>query len=157
MFPVIPAAGVTPAGLGLATTLEVDLTPPVIRAEPIDQSTGDYASLTGDLDPVDASVIEALLRVRKSGASVLTTGQSFHAVDKLGDDSPLRLASLTRLALRPLIERGDINIETIDVTTALDGETTIKDWAEVKVVYQNLRSPNLTERQRTVAVRVRSF
>ncbi len=98
----------------------------------VDPSTGELQSVLLDLDPIDAQVVEALSRVRASGASVQTTGARFVDIEKLTDAAELDVLSQTRDALSRLVSRSLIAVESISV---LFGD----DWFEVSVVYFNLR------------------
>lgn len=119
---------------------------PVIRADKIDPVTQDWTSFIYDQDPIDAAVVEALWRVRGSGAAVQNTGARFLDVGKLDDQAPKKFESETRFALRRLVQRGDITIKAITVDTGAD-------WGEVTVDYTNNRTA-LAKKQRTFKMRV---
>lgn len=107
--------------------------PPVIRADRIDPVTQEFTSLFKDQDPVDAAVIEALWRVRASGAAVMDTGARFLDIPKIDDQHTSQVISETRNALRRLVQRGDIFVKRIEVRTG-------PDWSEVDVTYLNNRA-----------------
>lgn len=107
--------------------------PPVIRADLIDPKTQEFLKLSVDQDPIDAAVIEALWRVRASGAAVMDTGARFLDIPKIDDDHAAQVTSETRNALRRLVQRGDIFLKRIDVRTG-------PDWSEVDVTYLNNRA-----------------
>jgi hypothetical protein len=144
-MPVIEPIGVWQLGFfSERRKYELD-DPPVIRAERVDPMTQEWTSLLMDRDPTDAAVIEALWRVRKSGAAVVNVGARFLDVEKLDDQAPARFAGEARVALRRLVDRGDITIKSITVDTG-------SDWGEVTVDYVNNRTA-LQKKDRTVKMR----
>lgn len=145
-MPVIPPIGVFPLGQFDEVRLYELPKAPVIRADAIDPVTQDWVSLIKDQDPIDAAVVEALWRVRGSGAAVFDTGARFLDVEKLDDQAPSRFESEARFALRRLTQRGDITIKAITVDTG-------PDWAEVTVDYMNNRTA-LAKKLRRAKVRM---
>lgn len=143
---VVPPAGVHPLGFFTETRKYQLPPPPVIRADRIDPQSQEWVSLLGDLDATDAAVIEALWRVRQSGAAVFNTGARFLDVEKLDDQAPVRFESEARFALRRLVGRGDITVKSITVDTE-------EDWGEVTVNYVNNRIA-LQKKDRVAKVRV---
>ncbi|MFA5053364.1 MAG: hypothetical protein WC565_04860 [Parcubacteria group bacterium] len=133
-FPYIPSAGVTPLGTTELSEYRPLPPPPVIRADKLDYQNQAFTSVFSDRDPTDAAVIEALWRVRGSGAAVRNTGAQFLNVRKLDDKAKILLENEARLALSRLVRRGDITITKIKVETG-------NDWAEVSVFYVNNRTP----------------
>lgn len=131
--PTIPPAGVSPAGFFVPVT-HVALGEPVgILADPIDPKTGEYLSIERGFDPTDAAVLYALRVVRGSGSAVLETGQRFRDVTHVTDSTSSQLFQEVELALRHLVERGQIRLEQV-ISRAIPGE----DFAEVAVFYTNL-------------------
>lgn len=113
--------------------------PPVIRADKINYQDQSFASMLKDRDPVDAAVIEALWRVRGTGAAVANTGARFLDITKLDDKANTIIANEARTALTRLVNRGDIQIKKIDVSVG-------SDWAEVAVHYLNMRASKKKDR-----------
>lgn len=133
-FPYIPSAGISPLGTTELSEYRPLPPPPVIRADKLDYQSQAFTSVFSDRDPTDAAVIEALWRVRGSGAAVRSTGARFLNVRKLDDKAKILLENEARLALSRLVRRGDITITKIKVETG-------NDWAEVSVFYVNNRTP----------------
>lgn len=120
--------------------------PPTIRADLIDPETQEFVSFTKDLDPIDAQVIESLWRIRGSGAAVQSKGARFLDTTKLTDQAPTLLESQVRIALRRLLQNGDISL----ISATADTEN---DFAAVLVRYTNNRSMTF-DRARKIRVRV---
>ncbi len=137
--PYIPPAGTTPLGTTDLVPYRPLPPPPVIRADKLVYRDQAFASMTKDTDPVDAAVIEALWRVRGSGAAVQDTGARFLDIEKLDDRAKTVIANEARTALRRIIRRGDITLTKVVVDTG-------PDWAEVAVHYINNRAPFNRER-----------
>lgn len=132
-FPYIPSAGISPLGTTELTEYRPLPPPPVIRADKLNYQSQAFTSVVSDRDPTDAAVIEALWRVRGSGAAVRNTGARFLDVRKLDDKAKILLANEARIALSRLIRRGDITITKITVVTG-------DDCAELTVFYLNNRT-----------------
>lgn len=146
----IPVVYPPPAGVSALGTAEIAPRkplppPPVIRADRIRYQDQHFLSMTKDRDPTDAAVVEALWRVRGSGAAVANTGARFLDLDKLGDQAPTIIANDARNALARLIRRGDITLKSVNVQTG-------PDWAELTVVYVNNRTAS-EKRERTLRKR----
>jgi len=145
-FPWIPPAGVTPLGTTDLSPYKPLPPPPVIRADRLRYKDQSFASVYKDRDPVDAAVVEALWRVRGSGAAVANTGARFLDIEKIDDRAATTIANEARTALRRLIRRGDITLVAVQVQTG-------PDWAEVSVRYLNNRTP-LADKERLVRKRL---
>lgn len=145
-FPYIPSAGISPLGTTELTEYRPLPPPPVIRADKLDYQSQSFTSVFSDRDPTDAAVIEALWRVRGSGAAVRNTGARFLDVRKLDDKAKILLANEARIALSRLIRRGDITVTKITVETG-------DDWAELTVFYLNNRT-SLQKKDRTAKKRL---
>lgn len=143
---VVPPAGVFPLGFFTETRRYELPPPPVIRADAIDPSSQEWTSFIKDQDPIDAAVVEALWRIRASGAAVQTTGARFLDIDKIDSRAKRALESEARTALRRLVRRNDITLKKVTVDTG-------PDWAEVTVDYVNNRTA-LQKRERRAKVRV---
>lgn len=143
--PYIPPAGVTEMGFTDLSPFKPLPPPPVIRADKLEYRGQRFASMVKDRDPVDAAVVEALWRVRGSGAAVQFTGARFLDIEKLDDRAQVVIANEARTALRRIIRRGDITIRNITVEVG-------SDWAEVAVFYFNNRAP--FDRERVVRKRL---
>jgi hypothetical protein len=133
-YPLIAPLGLTPLGLFEDTTTPAMDPPPVIAAEEIDPSTGELVSVFRGIHPVDAQVIEALIRVRGSGASVTSDGHQYTSIQRIDESTPNLVDSYTRRALDRLTRKNDIRIESIAVEVDEAGA-----WFEVTVSYWNLR------------------
>jgi hypothetical protein len=141
----VPPAGVTPLG-AFTGTFDGPLPPaPAIRADKLDQETSTYQSMVLDRDPVDAAVVEALWRVRGSGAAVADTGTRFLDIKKLDSQAARLIESEARNALKRMVVAGYITITKVDVTVG-------NDWAEVAVSYLNNRASR--DKMRVVRRRV---
>ena len=99
-----------------------------------------------DQDPIDAAVVEALWRIRASGAAVQDTGARFLDISKIDDRAKRALEGEARSALRRLVRRNDITLKKVSVETG-------PDWAEVTVDYINNRTA-LQKKERQAKVRV---
>lgn len=144
---VIPPLGVTPLGAFDSTRSFQISPPPVIRADAIDPQTQEWTSFLKDQDPIDAQVIEALWRVRRSGAAVQNTGARFLDIQKLDDSASNRIIAEARFALKRLLDNGDITF-TKEPTV-----TTGEDWGELEVFYRNNRTA-LQRKERQAKIRV---
>jgi hypothetical protein len=138
----IPPAGTTSLGTVVLTAVRPLPPPPVIRADKLSYQSQAFESVTKDRDPIDAAVIEALWRIRGSGAAVMNTGARFLDVKKLDEKAKVLLDNEARAALRRIVRRGDITIKKIEVLTG-------NDWAEVQVFYLNNRAPFKRDRLAT--------
>lgn len=144
-MPFAPPVGSWPLGADGDERVRPLPPPPVIRADRINYRGQSFESMTRDRDPVDAATIEALWRVRGSGAAVVAVGTRFLDIEKIDDQADVALANEARAALARIVRRGDITIVTIRVDKG-------PDWAEVTVNYINNRAPR--EKERTVKKRV---
>ena len=144
---IIPPMGVYALGQFASDRRTFQIpSPPVIRADAIDQVEQEFTSFAKDADPIDAQVVNALWRVRESGAAVLNTGARFLDIDKLTDRAPNEIQAEARFALRRLIERGDITLLDAVVESG-------SDFAELVVDYINNRTP-VENKTRKARVRV---
>jgi hypothetical protein len=134
-YPYIPTAGISPLGTTELTEYRPLPPPPVIRADRLDYQEQAFTSVFSDRDPTDSAVIEALWRVRGSGAAVRNTGARFLDVRKLDDKAKILLDNEARIALSRIIRRGDITVTKIVVETG-------GDWAEISVFYVNNKTPS---------------
>jgi len=130
-MPVIPPAGVSPAGFFLGATGTDPGAPPGILADAIDPETGEYLSIVRSYDPTDAAVLTAIRTQAKSGSAVQNVGQKYHEATHVLPSLPDFLRQETEWALRHLTESGQISLETVDV---VEGD----DWAEVQIEYINV-------------------
>lgn len=121
--------------------------PPVIRADRIDPQTQEFTSLFVDRDPTDAAVVEALWRVKGSGAAVADVGTRYLDIEKIDDQHKRTVESETETALHRLVKRGDISIIRIEVKIG-------PDWSEVEVTYLNNRAKRDRERERRAVRRL---
>jgi len=145
-YPYIPSAGVTSLGATDLTENRPLPPPPVIRADKLNYQHQSFESVFSDNDPTDAAVIEALWRVRGSGAAVRNTGAKFLEIRKLDNKAKTLLENEARQALIRLVRRGDISISSIRVLTG-------NDWAEVTVNYVNNRTA-LAKKDRSITKRL---
>lgn len=131
--PVIPHAGVSPAGFFVPVTYAAPGEPIGILADPINPKTGEYLSIERGFDPTDAAVLTALSTVRGSGSAVLEVGQRFRDATHVTEATGTFLRQEVDLALRHLVESGQIRLERVVVLA-----DTTADYAEVAVYYVNL-------------------
>lgn len=140
----IPPAGVYELGFYSPEDYEPIPDPPVIRADLIKARSQEFESLTKDMDPIDAQVVDAIWRVRESGAAVMNDGARFLDVSKIDDQAPNRVRSQVRTSLGRLTSNGDITLKNVEVTSGAD-------WMEVEIDYVNNRTAlaNKTRKLRT--------
>jgi hypothetical protein len=143
MAEFFPPTGVTPLGLVEPVTLKPLPPPPVIRADKINYQTQAFSSVSQDVDPIDAAVVEAIWRVRRSGAAVLNKGTRYLDLKKIDEQTQNLVTSDTRRALSRLVARGYITILKITVTT-----DNADNWAEVVVDYINNRTSKEDQQRR---------
>lgn len=142
---VIPAAGLSPAGLFVSQAFADPTKPPGILAYAIDPTTGEYLSISRGMHPIDQQVIIALKVKRRSGAAVMNDGQRFSDIKKVDDTAQARIDSETRTALARLLKNGDIEI--ISLVPVADQDT---DTGTMSLRYRNLRAKGAQERSLTV-------
>ncbi len=145
---VVLPFGLHPLGLGVPPVIEALPPPPVIAAEKFSTATKDIESVLESADVVDAQVQLALSRLRRSGASVATTGQRFQDVRKLDDQAAVLLEQEARTSLALLVARGDIRIDGISIAIESAGA-----WAELTVDYINNRRSRPEKTSATVTIR----
>ena len=138
----MPVGGVSPA-----IPLGVAVSAPRARrgglADDIDPSTGELRSL-GGADPIDAAVAFQLGLRRASGAAVTDDGHALADIAKNDGGAPARIRFELERVLRPLVERGDIAVDRIDVEA---GEAA-GDLGAAFVHYRNLRRGGATRTAR---------
>lgn len=125
---------VGPIGSSVAVTSPVMTFSP-ITADFIDPATGDYASLTSGLHPIDAQVILAMSTVKGSGAAVMDEGCNLENIRKIRDTVKREIESEIRVALKRLVANGDIRLNTF----AFDVQAS-NHYVGVVVNYQNMRA-----------------
>jgi len=125
---------VSAIGVSVSVTLPVETFSP-ITADYIDPATGDYVSMTSGLDPIDAQVVIALNTVRGSGAAVKDEGNNLESVRKIGETVQREIESEVRVALKRLIENGDIKLGTFTFDIQPSNH-----YVNATVNYQNLRA-----------------
>lgn len=104
-------------------------------ADDIDPKTGELRSMAGK-DPTDDAVLFQLTVKRGSGAAVLEDGQRFEDVKKNDEGAPAALKFEAQRALRVLVERGDVEIESLEVEAGPDKG----DLGAVALSVKNLRT-----------------
>lgn len=144
-MPVIPPAGLSPAGFFVAQTFVNPAKPPGILADPIDPKTGEYLSIVKGFDPIDAQVLLALTVKRASGAAVLEDGQSYSEIKKIDDSATSLIESKTRTTLGRLTDRRDIAIDALEPLADPASQS-----GSVAFRYRNLRSRGPQARKLTV-------
>jgi hypothetical protein len=145
---VIPPFGVHPIGHFVPGDPTRRLGPAGILADKIDPNTNDFLSIVVGDDPIDAQVSVAFRTERRSGAAVMDTGQRFLDIRKLTDDADELIMGEAREALRLLLQREDIELESAAVVRGADAGTGA-DWAELTVAYINRRSQDRTREEQT--------
>jgi hypothetical protein len=136
--PVIPAAGVSAAGLYVPVVASEPLEALGLLADAYDPNTGELVSLRTYVHPVDAAVQAQFRLARGSGVAVLEQGQAFGRIENVTDSTARELDSEARRILEPFVQRRDIAIEKILTEAPVAG--TDGDTAMVTVVYRNLLS-----------------
>lgn len=147
-MPVSPPAGVTPVSTALPDRRTPFAEPPVIRADLLDYQTQEFASFTRGFDPIDAQVVEALWRVRGTGAAVVSDGARFNEVRKLESGVEIRYQQYVREALSRLTSGQHIRVVSIRVRQS-------ENAVELVVDYTNLRltsSDKSRQARRTVPI-----
>jgi hypothetical protein len=135
---VIPASGLSPAGLFVAQKFVDPSKPPGILADAIDPKTNDYASIAIGMDPIDSQVIVALSVKRASGAAVLEDGHTFAEIRKVDTTTPAAIEARTRLTLKRLVEQRDIQITALVPTADPDHQS---GWVEFQYRNRRARGP----------------
>lgn len=131
--PFVPPAGVSPisaffTGLEFAEPGE----PPVILADAIDPVTGEFLSLERGFDPTDAAFLLAMTTVRGSGSAVEQVGQRFGDATHVSPQLESFMREETRLAVKPIVDRGDLELGTVAVTDNGNGSVELYvEWANI--------------------------
>lgn len=115
---VILPAGLHPASVALVDPgSQAPVAPVAILADNIDPATGEIASLTTRVHPVDAAFAEAF-RVRKdSGAATGAVGQKLYAIAMKGDSLEREIRDEINRIAKPFVDRRDIDITAVIVDT----------------------------------------
>lgn len=138
---VIPPAGVSAAGFFVPGVVVASPEhPPAILADAIDELTGELTSLFAGPHPVDATVQTAFRTLQGSGAAVVNVGHRYDKIRKKTDRTARELHDEAERVLRPFVDRGDIEVETI----LEDVENQGFDGAAQLIRYRN-RVNGLTE------------
>jgi hypothetical protein len=125
---------VTPLGGAVTATLPIETYSPIC-ADLIDPATGDFASMTSGLDPVDAQVVIALNTVRGSGACVVEDGNDLASIRKIRDTVRREIESEVRVAFKRLLDAGDIRLESFAFEVRKGDQ-----YVGVTIEYTNLRA-----------------
>jgi phage baseplate assembly protein W len=125
---------VGPIGSSVAVTSPVMTFSP-ITADYIDPATGDYASMTSGLHPIDAQVILAMSTVKGSGTAVMDLGCNLEKIRKIRDTVKREIESEVRVALKRLIDNGDIRLGTFTYDVQSNNQ-----YVGMVVNYVNLRA-----------------
>ena len=138
---VIAPAGVSAAGLFAPAVFVDPALPPALLADDIALNNpfvadGDFASLLTFIHPVDAAVKTQFRLVRGSGAAVLEDGNKLSEIKKIGPTTASEIEDEYRRILQVLVDRGDVEIETIAIEVGEDAP----DLAAGFVEYTNLRT-----------------
>jgi hypothetical protein len=137
-FALSPLATFTPTVYGFAAS-----PPPGVLADAIDYSTREFSSLTKGIHPIDEQVLIAITRIRNTGVAVQNVGARFVDIEKIEEGSSPRLESEARIALKRLLERQDISLESVTAAVA-GGES---DAMVVTVAWHNLRATDQRKRR----------
>lgn len=140
--PIAPA-GLTPLGLFVVEEAESGPRPVINLADKIDPQTQDLASMEAPGDIADEMVLMAISAVRFSSPSLLRVGQRFGDVKKLDDHAEALLKAEGRTAVKPVVELGLVEVDSIDVLIG-------GDWFEVTVGYFNLLAGDDKKREAKV-------
>lgn len=133
---IIPPAGVSAASFFTPGTIVDPAKPPAMLADDLDVATGELRSLFSRVHPVDAAVVEQLRLHRGSGAAVEDEGTLFRKFDKVYDNTAAAVEDEIRRALKPLVDRRDIRIDTVAVESGVDDPTMVASVGE----YTNLHT-----------------
>lgn len=141
----IPPAGISPVSFFAGSDLVEQARPPAMLADTYDVETGELASISAYLHPVDAAVREQFRLWRGTGAAVADQGQQFRRITKVTDSTARELEDEARRLLTPFVARGEVAILAIE--TEAPGAGATPDTGRVTVHYRNL----LTGRRREVS------
>lgn len=133
---VIPPAGISAASGFTPATFADPASPPALLADYIDPATGELLSLFTYVHPVDAMVVEAFRLERGTGAAIQNDGHAFSAIKKVTEATPRQLEDEARRILKPLVDRGDIKIGTLQTEVGIDAT----DLGAVFIEYTNLHT-----------------
>lgn len=110
----IPPAGVTPASAFVITRRAESSPVPVILADKIDPTTGDYASLVESATIADGLVVHLLRTTRDSGAAVLGLGQRFRSLRNVERNAVELIESMAIEALTPARDAGVVKFDRVE-------------------------------------------
>lgn len=132
---VLPPAGISPAVTWQPPTFAEPASPPALLADAIDPLTGEIASLTKRIHPVDAAIAEQFRLRRGTGSAVTEQGSDWHRIRHVTESTPRELEDEARRILRPFIERREVAAMHIAAEAPVAGG---EDTGAVHVVYRNL-------------------
>jgi len=145
--PIIPPAGLLPAGTWSPSSTETTpVVPPVLLADSLDASTGELASMTTAIHPVDAAIQEAFRTLSGSGAAVQSTGHRFDKIRTKTDRTPRELRDECERIIKPFVTRRDVRL--IGIAVGTEAHKYGFDGAAAAVRYRNLH----TNREQSQAV-----
>ncbi len=158
--PRMPSSGSTLTPLGFFVAPSALGPPSPLLADNINPATRDFRDLFVGADPVDDSVVVAVMTTLGSGGSVLQTGIRLNR-RKMVSDIQDSLEGDVRAALKTLITNRDIDIKRItfgaDPTRTGRPTGTVDEahqTAQLNVEFRNLRAFDLKVRNVQIAPRV---
>lgn len=136
-MPSLPPASTSAASAYELLEITEQKAPPVILADAIDPTTGDFSSLIESASLADAFAIEAIRVQRGSGASVRDTGNRYREITHVESNAAEVVGSMTREAFADA-ERAGV-AELVDVSIEPDAA----DPSELNTVieYRDLLAP----------------
>lgn len=136
LAPVIPPAGLHPAGFYLPQALETRRATSALLADWIDPTTGELVTLRRAPHPVDAAIAWQFTAVRRTGAAVMEQGQRFKDTRKAEVGAELRLRYEVEQLVAPFVSAGDIRVRKIEVHVGVEA----RDTAAIYFAYTNLHT-----------------
>lgn len=136
----IPPAGVSAASFFTPVEFSDPAKPPAILADKLDTSNGEFASLLGGRDPIDAAIAYHFRVERGSGASVTDVGQRFADIKKNDESAAASIKYEIERVLKPFVDRQ--LVRTVRLSVEADPDT---DYGAAYVEYINLMT---TQRRR---------
>ena len=126
----IPPCGVSPLSAFAAVEEPAPDNPPVFLADKYDTATGEVASMTEGVHPIDGAVQDAFTIRRDTGA-VTEGGHAFDAIKHNEEQTPRRLQDEAGVVFRPFVDRRDVDVLRSDT------QSNAFDQHEIEVTYYN--------------------
>lgn len=133
---IVPPAGITAASLWAPAVFVDPAFPAANAADRIDPTTGEYASVLGGRNAVDAALLTQLRTLRATGAAVLEQGQAFDKIKKNDAAAPASIKFEIDRIFRPFIAANLVKILSTTIEAGEDAE----DVGAALIVYRNLQT-----------------